>query len=93
VGKVLFKPITLLFGVLGGVLAGQVFKQIWKRVDDTEEAPKPTEREFGWGKVLVAAVLQGAIYSGVRAAVSRAGAKGVEKVTGTWPGDTEKAAA
>ena len=92
-GKVIFKPVTLLFGFLGGMLASLVFRQVWKRIDDTEEAPSPTQREFGWGKVLLASVLQGAIYSGVKAAVSRAGAQGVEKVTGTWPGDTEQVAA
>jgi hypothetical protein len=91
--KVLFKPMTLLFGFLGGMLSSLIFKQVWKRIDDTEEAPSPTHRDFGWGKVLLAAVLQGAIYSGVRAAVSRAGAKSVEKVTGTWPGETGEATA
>jgi hypothetical protein len=85
--KLLYKPLGIAFGVLGGILAGTVFKQIWKRVADEEDAPKATERERGWGEVLPAAALQGAIFALVKAAVDRGGAQGFEKLTGAWPGD------
>ena len=67
--KFLYKPLGIAFGVLGGILAGTVFKQIWKLVADEEDAPKATERERGWGEVLPAAALQGAIFALVKAAV------------------------
>jgi hypothetical protein len=85
--KLLYKPLGIAFGVLGGILAGSLFKQIWKRVADEEDAPKATERERGWGEVLPAAALQGAIFALVKAAVDRGGAQGFEKLTGAWPGD------
>ena len=85
--KFLYKPLGIAFGVLGGILAGTVFKQIWKLVADEEDAPKATERERGWGEVLPAAALQGAIFALVKAAVDRGGAQGFEKLTGVWPGD------
>jgi Protein of unknown function (DUF4235) len=85
--KLLYKPLGIAFGVLGGILAGSVFKQIWKKVADEEDAPKATERERGWGEVLPAAALQGAIFALVKAAVDRGGAQGFEKLTGAWPGD------
>lgn len=28
--KVLYKPVGMLVSVLGGVLAGAIFKQVWK---------------------------------------------------------------
>jgi hypothetical protein len=36
--------------------------------------------------VLIAAAVQGAIFAVVKAAVDRAGAKGIKKITGTDPG-------
>ena len=67
--------------------AGAVFKQIWKRISDEEEAPKALESEYGWREVLPAAALQGAVFALVKAAIQRGGAKGFERVTGLWPGD------
>ena len=38
--KVLYTPVSLLISVFGAVAAGAVFKQVWKRISDEEEAPK-----------------------------------------------------
>lgn len=91
--KVLYKPLSLLLGVLAGVIASKAFEQVWKRIDPENQAPQPTQQQAGWGKVLLSSALQGAIYAGVKAAVSRGGAQGVQKATGTWPGETADAAA
>jgi hypothetical protein len=85
--KLIYKPMGILFSVLGGILAGAVFKQIWKRVSDEEDAPEATESEYGWREILPAAAIQGAVFGLVKAAVDRGGAQGFEKLTGVWPGD------
>jgi Protein of unknown function (DUF4235) len=85
--KFLYKPFGILFSVLGGILAGTIFKQIWKRVSGEEEAPKAKESEYGWKEVLPAAAAEGAIFGLVKAAVDRGGAQGFQKLTGVWPGD------
>ena len=85
--KVLYTPVSLLISVLGAFAAGTVFKQIWKRISDEEEAPKALETEYGWREVLPAAVLQGAVFALVKAAVQRGGARGFQELTGVWPGD------
>jgi len=85
VKKLLYKPLSLAFGVAGGVLAGVVFKQVWKAVAGEDDAPDATSEEYGWGEVLAAAALQGAIFAVVKAAVDRGGAAGVRKITGEWP--------
>lgn len=85
--KVIYKPLALALGLLGGILAKSVFTQVWKRVDGEPVAPKPTQEGYSWKKILLASALQGAILSTVKAAVSRGGAEGVYKATGTWPGD------
>jgi hypothetical protein len=87
VAKVLYRPLGIAFSVLGGLLAGTIFKQIWKLVSDEDEAPRAKESEYGWREVLPAAALQGAIFAFVKAAVDRGGAEGFRKLTGVWPGD------
>lgn len=85
--KVLYKPLSWVVGALGGVLAGQVFKQVWKRVAGEDDAPEATDRDYTWTQVLIAAAVQGAIFAAVKAATERAGAIGYEKATGDWPDD------
>ncbi|SFQ31377.1 Protein of unknown function [Amycolatopsis arida] len=85
--KVLYKPLGLLVGALGGILATAAFKQVWKRATGEDEAPSPTDRNFNWRQVVIAAAIQGAIFGAVKAAVDRAGAVGYRKATGDWPGD------
>ena len=85
--KALYTPISIVFSVLGGLLAGAVFKQVWKRISGEEESPKALESEYGWKEILPAAALQGAIFALVKAMVQRGGAQGVQRLTGFWPGD------
>lgn len=85
--RVLYKPFGMLLGLLGGLAGSRVFRWLWKRLGHEEDAPEATSASHGWGEVLTAAMIQGAIFSVVRAAVDRAGAVAYEKATGTWPGE------
>jgi Protein of unknown function (DUF4235) len=85
VSKIAYKPVGMLLGAGAGIVSGLVFKQIWKHVAHEDDAPSATDEDRGWGEVLAAAVLQGAVFALVKAAVDRAGATGVRKVTGEWP--------
>jgi predicted metal-dependent enzyme (double-stranded beta helix superfamily) len=85
--KLVYKPVSLLVSVLGRVLAGATFKQIWKLAAREDDAPKATDARRGWGAVLPAAALQGAVYAVVKAAADRSAAEGTRKLTGVWPGD------
>lgn len=87
--KLIYKPLSMLVSILGGLLAGAIFKQIWKLAAHEDDAPKATDSDRGWREILTAAALQGAIFAVVRAVVDRAAAEGTEKLTGTWPGDEE----
>ncbi|GAB7101905.1 DUF4235 domain-containing protein [Streptomyces phaeofaciens JCM 4814] len=84
--KVAYKPVGLALGALSGMLAGGLFKQLWKKLGQDEDAPDATDEERTWREVLFAATLQGAIFAGVKAAVDRAGATSTRRLTGTWPG-------
>jgi uncharacterized protein DUF4235 len=85
--KLLYKLVTMLISVLSGMLAGAIFKRVWKVAAGEDEAPTATDIRRGWPEVLTAAALQGAIFALVHAAVDRAAAEGTRKLTGVWPGD------
>jgi predicted metal-dependent enzyme (double-stranded beta helix superfamily) len=83
--KVAYRPVGILLGLAAGAVAGAVFKEVWKLTAGDDDAPDAHDEDRGWGEILAAAALQGAIFSVVRAAVERGGAVGVRKVTGSWP--------
>ena len=85
--KLLYKLVNLSASTLGGLLAGLIFKRIWKIIGRGDYAPKPTDERQGWGEILLAATLQGAIFAVVKAAVDRGTAEATRKFIGIWPGD------
>lgn len=90
--KLVYKPLRMLAGVLGGVIAGAIFKRIWKLAARDDEAPKATDARRGWHEVLLAAALRGAVYAVVKAAVDRGAAAATQKLTGVWPGENSEQA-
>lgn len=88
--KFLYKPVGMLVSVLGGVVAGAIFKRVWKVAAREEDAPKATDAQRGWREILLAAALQGAIFAVVKAAVDRGAAEGTRRLTGVWPGVQDK---
>jgi len=87
VAKILYKPVGLLVGIVAGYVAGQLFERLWALIGSGEPAD-PEDRDAGWVEPIVSAALMGAIFGAVRAVVMRGGAKGFERATGIWPGDT-----
>nr|WP_211290696.1 DUF4235 domain-containing protein [Actinoalloteichus hoggarensis] len=87
-GRLLYRPLGTLLGMLGGLAASTIFHRIWKRSTGHADAPEATMEEYGWREVLAAAALHGAVFGVVKAAVDRGGAAGYRRVTGTWPGKT-----
>jgi hypothetical protein len=45
--------------VLGGVIAGAIFKRVWKVPAGEDDVPKATDAQRGWREALLAAALQG----------------------------------
>jgi len=85
--KLAYKPVGLLLGAGAGIVASLIFKQAWKLVGHDDDAPNATDQDRGWGEIIMAAALQGAIFAVTKAAIDRAGARGFTKLTGSWPGD------
>ena len=75
-----YKPIGMVFSILGGVLANIVFGQVWKRISNAPTPPNATDEDYTTREVLLAAVLQGALFGLIKSAVDRAGMRAVKRV-------------
>lgn len=74
-----YKPVGMVFSMLGGVLANIVFGQVWKRISDAPTPPNATDEDYTTREVLLAALLQGALFGLVKSAVDRAGMRAVKR--------------
>lgn len=71
--RLLYRPIGLLFSVVGGLAASAIFKRVWRAVAHEGEAPSPTDASRGWGEIVIAAALEGAVFGAVKAIADRGG--------------------
>lgn len=83
--KLLFIPFSVISGLLAGFVGKKLFEQAWGLIDD-EEPPESEHRQAEWGKVVLAAALQGAIFRATKVAVDRKAREAFAGATGTWPG-------
>ena len=81
-----FTPLGLIFGLAAGQLAKKIFDAIWGLFDD-EEAPRPKHREVPLAKMLIALLIEGAIFRVVRGLTDHGTRHGWAQVTGHWPGE------
>jgi hypothetical protein len=80
--KGLYKPLSIVSSVLGGLLAGKIFTEIWQRVSPSdEEPPEPQDLSRSTREAFIAAAVQGLIVGLVRAALARGQAKGFQALT------------
>ena len=83
--KLLFAPVSIVSGLIAGLLGRKVYARIWALVDK-EEPPKPEHRRVSWPKLVGALALEGAVFRLVKGAVDHGSREGFAKLTGKWPG-------
>jgi Protein of unknown function (DUF4235) len=83
--KATYRALSIAASVAGGLLAGEVFNQMWKRVSDSDEPPDPKDLDQSSRAVVTAAALQGLVFGVVRAVVDRLAARGYHAVTQESP--------
>lgn len=86
--KVLFIPVSVAGGFMGGFLGKKLFERAWALIDE-EEPPGQEHRDAPWGKLLVALALQGVAFTVARGLVDRGMRIAFYNLTGTWPGEKE----
>jgi Protein of unknown function (DUF4235) len=87
--KILYKPFSIIAGVIAARLGRSIFRSLWSRIDDSEP-PSPTTNDASLRKVVGAAALEAATMAGIAAAINRASAKTFQYLTGVWPGKKQK---
>ena len=81
--KLAYKPIGVISGIIGGLIAGQVFNLVWRKLSNEDETPEALSRAYSTREVLIAATLQGAIFGLIKTAVDRYGMKAYRKAMST----------
>jgi len=68
--RILYKPWGVIAGVAGGMIAGTVFKRVWRLVRGEDEVPGAIDPARSWTETAFAAALEGAVF-GVAALLQR----------------------
>jgi hypothetical protein len=86
--KILYRPFGLASSFAGAMVAGAVFKQVYKRIAPGQHpsAPSPLQSEYSLRELIVGAAIQGAVFTTVKYLIDRGGARMFERLTGEWPG-------
>jgi hypothetical protein len=84
--KLIFAPIGIVSGLLAGLVAQKGFDLIWSKFDD-EEAPAPDQRDTPYPKLILALIVEGAVFRLTKGLVDHAVRRGFAGATGRWPGE------
>ena len=86
--KLAFVPVSILGGILAGLIGQKVFDAIWSKVDE-QEPPQPDHREVSLAKLAIALIIEGAIFRLVKGLSDHAARRGFARMTGAWPGEEQ----
>ena len=86
--KILFTPVSMVSGLLAGLLGKRIFNLIWALFDD-EAPPKPEHRNVDPRKLVLALVIDGAVFALIRGLVDHGSRLAFTRATGAWPGEEQ----
>jgi hypothetical protein len=84
---ILYKPFGIVGGIVAGKIASAAFTKVWAQTRHDGTAPTPRSADATMGQAVLAAVLQGAIFTGTSAVFQRLSAGAFERWAGEWPDD------
>jgi xanthosine utilization system XapX-like protein len=84
--KVLFIPVSIVSGLIAGIVGRKVFEWLWGLVDD-EEPPDSEDRETSVPKLVASLAFQGAAFSVTRGLTDHFARQSFYRATGAWPGE------
>jgi Protein of unknown function (DUF4235) len=84
--KFAFLPVSVLGGIVAGLIGKKIFEQVWGLIDD-QEPPDAKHRQVEYPKLAGALLLEGAIFRLVRGFFDHGARRGFQRVTGAWPGE------
>jgi len=84
--KLVFLPVSVAGGIVAGMVGKKTFEVLWGALDD-EEAPDPKHREISFKKLVLALLLEGAIFRAARGLLDHGTRHAFSRLTGSWPGE------
>jgi hypothetical protein len=84
--KFLFAPISIVLGLIAGLVGRKIFEQAWGLIDK-EEPPDAKHREIDYRKLVAALLVEGAIFRLVKGLADHGARQGYARLTGSWPGE------
>jgi hypothetical protein len=86
VAKILFIPVSIIAGLIAGLVGKKVFEGVWGLVDD-QEPPDAEDREIEMPKLVASLAVQGATFAIARGLTDHFARRSFYKATGAWPGE------
>ena len=84
--KIAFTPLSIVLGLIAGLIGKKIFEQIWGLIDE-EEPPDAKHREISYPKLVAALLFEGAIFRLVKGLTDHGARRGFARMTGAWPGE------
>ena len=84
--KLAFTPLSIVLGLVAGLIGKKIFEQAWGLIDD-QEPPDAKHREINFTKLIFALIFEGAIFRLVKGLTDHGARRAFACVTGTWPGE------
>ncbi len=79
---------SIVVGLIAGIVGGKIFAFIWRRFDH-EEPPEAKHRDVSVPRLAFALLLEGAIFRAARGLFDHQARRSFERATGKWPGEIE----
>jgi Protein of unknown function (DUF4235) len=86
--KLLYKPMSLIVGLLSARAGKAAFKSLWSLIDE-RDPPKPTAAGATLQQVVLASVLEAGTMAAAGAVGERAAAQTFNYLFGVWPGEQQ----
>jgi hypothetical protein len=84
--KYAFLPVSLVLGLVAGLIGRKIFEQAWGLIDE-EEPPDAKHRQISVPKLIAALALEGAIFRLVKGMTDHGARRGYARLIGDWPGE------
>jgi hypothetical protein len=86
VAKILFIPVSMVSGLIAGLIGKKVFALIWGLFDDGEP-PDPGDRDVSLPVLVGVLAAEGAIFGVARGVTDQVARRSFYRATGAWPGE------
>lgn len=84
--KLLFIPVSIISGLIAGLVGRKLFEALWAVIDD-EEPPDAEDRETSMPKLVASLAVQGATFAIARGVTDHLARRSFYRATGAWPGE------